>query len=207
MRAPVIRILLPLLCAALGLATASCSQSEGPFAPTDTAASPASSHEAASAAMTNSPDSAQAAATQTPAPPSAEPSGTPAAQRASTLISMPVVSAEGSPLGEVTDIIFDSQGQATHVVITDEADGKLTAVPWDTVMAHIANGRLVLDRTNLQGAPSFTPDAWPNLEDPAWSASADAYWHKVARPAVTAHRANPIDSTARLRARPTRDGD
>ena len=129
---------------------------------------------------------------------------------------MPVVSADGSPLGEVKDIILDSQGRATHLVIAYQAqsptgesspDGKLVAVPWDTALEHMTDGHVVLDNTNLQGAPSFMPQEWPNLDDPTWSATADAYWRKVARPPVAAHRGRPIDSTTRRRARPARDGD
>lgn len=235
-----IRIFLPLIGAALGLATASCSQSEGPFAPAEAPASqhPAS-HDAASAAMATPPDSPQvqgAPATPSDSQPSVSASqaatdaGTNAIsarapQRASVLIGMPVVSTAGSPLGQVKDIVFDPQGRATHVVIAYDTqsqtgpaeipegkleatpDGKLTAVPWDTVVACIQGGRVVLDGSKLASAPSFTPDEWPNLNDPAWSATADAYWRKVAQPAVAAHPHAPIDSTARLRARPARDGD
>ena len=47
-----IRIFLPLLCAALGLAAASCGQSEGPFGPAGAPALPsATSQGAAAAAM------------------------------------------------------------------------------------------------------------------------------------------------------------
>ncbi|MGH8318549.1 MAG: PRC-barrel domain-containing protein [Steroidobacteraceae bacterium] len=233
------RIFLPLIGAALGLAAASCSQSEGPFAPAEAPASPhPSSHGAASAAMATPPGSPQGTAALAPADSqatssassSAAEAGTnaisaPASQRASTLMGMPVVSTDGSPLGEVKDIVFDPQGRATHVVIAYDAksqagpgeipdgklesnpEGKLTAVPWDTALASIQNGHVVLDGSTLEGAPSFTPDEWPNLDDPAWSATADAYWHKVARPAVAAHPHTPIDSTARLRVRPARDGN
>ena len=257
-----IRIFLPLICAALGLVAASCSQSEGPFAPAGAPASPQpASHDAAAAAMASPSHSPQArdanAATPavdpttagSPQPPDPQsdqtpsldeaaasqstaeattdvPSSTPDQRRASTLIGMPVVSADGGPLGEVKDIIFDRQGRATHVVIAygtepqagpgeipddgkaaSTSDGKLTAMPWDTAVASIKDGRLVLDSAQLQGAPSFTPDTWPNLDNPAWSATADTYWRKAVRAAIAAHPGAPIDSTARQRARPTRDGN
>jgi len=137
---------------------------------------------------------------------------------------MPVVSADGSPLGGVKDIIFDRQGRATHLVIAygmtpdagpgdiadpgkpaANADGKLTAMPWDAAVASIKDGRVVLNGTKLQEAPSFTPQGWPNLDDPAWSATADAYWRKAVRAAIAAHPGAPIDSTTRQRARRTRD--
>ena len=139
---------------------------------------------------------------------------------------MPVISADGSPLGEVKDIIFDRQGRATHLVIAygaepqpgpgeipddgkpaSSADGKLTAMPWDAAAASMKNGRLVLDGAQLQGAPSFTSDTWPDLDDASWSAAADAYWRKAVQAAIAAHPGAPIDSTTRQRGRPARDGD
>src|SRR5579883_1614465 len=199
-----IRIFLPLILAALGLVAASCSQSEAPFAPTGAPApSQPTSHNAAAAAMPSPPEALSAPAGSTP--PGSQISASqpmesatsdasmPAERRASTLIGMPVVSADGNPTGEVKDIIFDRQGRATHLVIAyagapetgpgetpDEqkspssSDGKLTVIPWDAALASIRDGRLVLDGAKLQDAPSFTPDAWPNLDDPSWSAAADA---------------------------------
>lgn len=219
------RIFLPLLCSMLGLAAASCSQSDGPFGPADSAASArALSQGAAAASMASPPDPSQTDAPPAegspsgsqPEAPTGTASGAAAARRASMVIGMPVVSAEGSPLGEVKDIIFDSLGRATHVVIAYAAqtqagasspDGRLVAVPWDTAAARITDGHLVLDASNLQGAPSFKPEEWPDLDNPTWSATADAYWRKVALPPLAAHRSLPIDSMARRRARPTRDGD
>lgn len=150
----------------------------------------------------------------------------PAERRASTLIGMPVVSADGHPLGQVKDIVFDRQGRATHLVIaygmqpeigppeipddgkpTASSGGKLTAMPWDAALASTKDGRLVLDATKLQSAPSFTPDTWPNLDDPSWSAPGDAYWRKVVQATIAAHPGSPIDSTTRQRGRPARDGD
>lgn len=235
-----IRIFLPLICAALGLVAASCSQSDEPFAPAEAPAlRHPTSHGAASAAMASPPPgpqqepSAEDASGSDPQPsasqPAAEakrnmPSSAAAERRASTLIGMSVVSADGSPLGDVKDIVFDRLGRATHVVIAyafapeasgglpdvgkplPNPDGKLTAMPWDAAMASIKDGRLVLDGTTLQDAPSFTPDAWPNLDDASWNAIADAYWRKAVRAAIAAHPGNPIDSTTRGRDRRARDG-
>jgi sporulation protein YlmC with PRC-barrel domain len=164
------------------------------------------------------------------------PTSTPSERRASTLIGMPVVSTDGSPLGEVKDIIFDRQGRATHLVIEygsqpkadDSAgsagqaavppdatsstapsvpDSKLTAVPWDAAVASMKDGQLVLDGAKLQDAPSFTPDAWPNLDDRGWSGNTDSYWRKAVRAAIAAHPGAPIDSTTRQRGRRTRGND
>lgn len=261
------RIFLPLLCAALGFAAASCAQSEAP--PTPGAEAPASahspSHDAAAAAVASASDPAQADGSgqsasdadqtapsvsqtadtppdQAPSPEdstatAASQSTTDASQdapvaasserRASTLIGMPVVSADGSSLGTVKDIVFDRQGRATHLVIAygseppeptpaaAPSDGEaepspeamLTAMPWDAAMASVKDGRLVLDSAQLQAAPSFAPDAWPDLDDPAWSDATDAYWRKAVRAAIAAHPGAPIDPTSRRRARPTRGGN
>ncbi len=150
----------------------------------------------------------------------------PAERRASTLIGMSVVSTQGRPVGHVKDIVFDRQGRATHLVIAyskspdtgssetpddgkaaSNADGKLTVMPWDAALASIKDGKLVLDDAKLQTAPSFTPGAWPNLDDPSWSAAADTYWRKAVRAAIAAHPGNPIDSIERQRGRPDRNGD
>lgn len=139
---------------------------------------------------------------------------------------MPVVSADGSPLGEVKDIIFDRQGRATHLVLayqsqSDSApgdspgdskpapspDAKLTAMPWDAAVASMKDAHLVLDGSKLQDAPSFTPDTWPDFDDPGWSASADTYWRNAVRAAIAAHPGAPIDSTERQRGRRSRTGD
>jgi sporulation protein YlmC with PRC-barrel domain len=230
-----IRIFLPLLCAALGLATASCSQTQGPLTPAAGATAPP-----AAAAMVNpfdapAPRAAQLTASAPAASP-AQPQATvspialaapPVERRASTLIGMPVVSADGNPLGRVNDIIFDRQGRATHLVISyhtepsealppgaaggtappaASASGRtLTAIPWDAAMASVKDGQLVLAGAILHAAPSFTPDAWPNLADPDWSTASDAYWRKAVRAAIEAHPGTPIDPTSRSRSR-SRDG-
>ena len=174
--------------------------------------------------MPSSPQQVSGSQSAAQAQPSA-PTSTPVERRASTLIGTPVVSAAGSPLGEVTDIIFDRQGRATHLVIAyasrpDAApgdapgdskpastpDGKLTAIPWDAAIASMKNGHLVLEDSKLQDAPSFTTDAWPNLDDPAWSVGTDTYWRKAVQAAIAAHPGAPIDSTDRHRGRRTRSG-
>ncbi len=233
------RIFLPLVCAALGFALGSCSQSEGPFAAADApAATHPAPHGAAAAAMPGTPDSPAGGASAPFGSPQSTPqaaAGTSAVaparkaaeRRASTLIGMAVVSADGSPLGEVKDILFNRQGRATHLVIAygSEPDAapevipepgkpapaavgrRLAAVPWDAAMASIKGGQLVLGSAALQGAPSFTPDAWPNLDDPSWSAAADAYWRKAVRATIATHPGTPIDSTSRSRSRRARDGN
>jgi sporulation protein YlmC with PRC-barrel domain len=151
-----IRIILPLICAALGFAAASCSQSEAPPAPaTEAPASPPQpTHGASSAAMTSPVDPAQAPSSDTPSttpvsPSAADsnpdvPAGTPTERRASTLIGMAVVGTDGSALGNVKDIIFDRQGRATHLVIAYGTQPKPNpaALPNDGVAAPLPDVKL-----------------------------------------------------------------
>jgi sporulation protein YlmC with PRC-barrel domain len=139
---------------------------------------------------------------------------------------MAVVATDGASLGKVKDIVFDRQGRATHIVIAygpqpqtkpaalpndgvaaPAAHGKLTAMPWDAAMASVKGGQLVLDRAQLQSAPSFAPGNGHNLDDPDWNANADAYWRKAVQEAIEAHPGAPIDSPSRSRNRPDRDGE
>jgi sporulation protein YlmC with PRC-barrel domain len=234
-----IRIFLPLVCAALGFALGSCSRSGGPFAAADApAATRPTPHGAAAAAMPGTPlpppagASAPFGSPQSSGQSAADTSPVAVAdqtvqRRASTLIGMAVVSADGSPLGYVKDIILNRHGRATHLVIaygTEQnaapvaipelgkpapgAGGRrLTAVPWDAAMASIQDGQLVLASAALKGAPSFSPEAWPDLTDPSWSAATDAYWRKALRAAIANHPGAPIDSTSRSRSRGSRDGN
>ncbi|MGH8296927.1 MAG: PRC-barrel domain-containing protein [Steroidobacteraceae bacterium] len=193
-----IRIFLPLICAALGFAIASCTQSQGPFGAAEAPASARPASNGTAAAAMPSPGQSSPASHDVLA-------STPLERRASTLIGMPVVSAKGNALGDVKDIIFDRRGRATHLVVAFGA--RLTAVPWDAALASIKKDRMVLDDAKLQGAPSFTPHSWPNLDDPTWSAATDIYWRRAVRPAIAAHAGMPIDSTSRQRAHRTRDGN
>ena len=155
---------MPPLCAALGLMLSACSPQGADFMPGASRA-----------------PAAPASATQTPAP------GPLAARRASTLISMPVQSDAGQPLGTIEDIVFSARGRATHVIVNSA--GKRVAIPWRIAMPRIHSGILVLNQARLGGAPSFTPDTWPDVSDPSWSAAADAYW------------TTPVDSMSRSRTR------
>ncbi len=168
---PMLRKCLPPLCAALGLLLTACSQQGSEFMPK------------ASAPTAPATPAAPASA------PRPSPAGPVAARRASTLLSVPVQSAAGQPLGKIQDIVLDARGRATHLVI--RSDGKLVPIPWLLAVSSIHHGILVLSQKRLDGAPGFAAGAWPDITDRSWSAAADAYWTV------------PIDSTSRSRARPT----
>ena len=155
---------MPPLCAALGLMLSACSPQGSDFIPGASRA-----------------PAAPASAAQSPAP------GPLAARRASTLLSMPVQSDAGQPLGTIEDIVFNARGRATHVIVNSA--GTLVAIPWRIAMPRIHGGILMLNQARLSGAPSFTPGTWPDVSVPSWSATADAYW------------TTPVDSMSRSRTR------
>lgn len=156
----------PLLCAA-GLALGACSQ-QGP------GLLPGASQTPAAPAGASAPEFHEPLA----------------ALRASTLITMPVESHSGRVLGQIQDIVFNSNGRATNVIVAygkGGINGKLVAIPWQTVVSDIHHGALVVHAARLAGAPSFELGSWPDIRDPSWSATADAYW------------TTPVDSTSRSR--------
>ena len=171
------RTLAPLTCALLGLVLCGCSQQNSVFMP----------------------ESAQSAPSNAPHKP--PPAPLPAvAQRAATLIGLPVRSKSGKTLGAVQDIVFGAGGTATHLVLvrgrTAGPAGLLTVIPWKLALKHIHGNALVLGAKRLAGAPGFTPSRWPDLGKSGWSAAADTYWAQS-----SPHAFKPIDPTSRSRVR------
>ena len=172
------RIWVPALYALSAVALGACSQQNAEFLPGGSTGPAAS------------------ASTPAPAPPLPA-----AAERASTLIGLPVESRAGEPLGTVQDIVFGRNGGATHLIVAP-ASGRsastLTPIPWSVALRHLHGGALVFKRHRFTGAPGFAPGQWPALGSADWSAAADAYWSRTAGQPFT-----PVDPTGRSRARPT----
>lgn len=172
------RIWVPALYALSAVALGACSQQNAEFLPGGSTGPAAS------------------ASTPAPAPPLPA-----AAERASTLIGLPVESRAGDPLGTVQDIVFGRDGRATHLIVAPASGSSvssLTPVPWSVALRHLHGGALVFKRHRFAGAPGFAPGQWPALGSTDWSAAADAYWSRTAGQPFT-----PVDPTGRSRARPT----
>lgn len=129
-----------------------------------------------------------------------------AALRATQIIGMNVESVTGAPLAQVKDIVLNSKGVATHLVLSyGGALGvgeKLVAVPWSAATAMMDGHRIVMSRLQLLDAPTFADNQWPDLAHPGWSAAADRYWQSLN--AATRSVAQ-VDDTLRSRQRPERD--
>ncbi len=85
----------------------------------------------------------------------------------------------------VSDIIVDVQtGAIQYLVISLTVGGgtaSLVPVPlkdfsWDTSTSSLS---LSLSASDLQSAPSFSPDAFPNTQQPGWDSSFGSYWSSL----------------------------
>ncbi len=95
---------------------------------------------------------------------------------ADTLIGDSVVNGQDDNLGDIKEIMLDMRtGQVAYAVLAFGGflgmGEKLFAVPWQALQLDTVNKRFVLnvDKSRLQNAPGFDPDAWPDMSDVGWS--------------------------------------
>jgi sporulation protein YlmC with PRC-barrel domain len=100
----------------------------------------------------------------------------PALMGADTLIGDSVVNAADEDLGDIKEIMLDMQtGQVAYAVLSFGGfmgmGDKLFAVPWQALHLDTVNKRFVLDidKQQLQNAPGFDKDAWPDMADAQWA--------------------------------------
>ena len=100
----------------------------------------------------------------------------PSLMGADTLIGDCVVNGQEDNLGEIKEIMLDMRsGQVAYAVLAFGGflgmGEKLFAVPWQALQLDTINKRFMLnvDKTKLQTAPGFDPDAWPDMSDVGWS--------------------------------------
>lgn len=93
---------------------------------------------------------------------------------------MKVQMSTGENLGEVQEVLYDTRGDASYAVM---AHGgimgvgiKRTAVPWATVRSAMHEGKLIMDRSQLEQAPVLPRGKTPDTSKGTWSRDADAYW-------------------------------
>ena len=97
------------------------------------------------------------------------------------VIGAPVLDVAGHRAAEVHDIVVDSRtGLVRYAVLAVGAgeSRRLHAVPW-RLLAPAASGHgfsLPLTARRLQGAPSFSPEGWPDFGDRRALAVIHAYF-------------------------------
>lgn len=107
----------------------------------------------------------------------------PALMGADTLIGDSVVNGQDESLGDIKEIMIDMRsGQVAYAVLSFGGflgmGTKLFAVPWQALHLDTVNKRFVLnvDKSRLQNAPGFNPDAWPDMSDVSWSNEVHSFY-------------------------------
>lgn len=92
---------------------------------------------------------------------------------ASTLEGDPVVNEAGEDMGTIEEIMLDlDNGRVAYAVLSFGGflglGDKLFAIPWDALAVDTENERFVLDldKEQLESAPGFDKDDWPDMSDP-----------------------------------------
>lgn len=89
----------------------------------------------------------------------------------------------GEDLGKVEEIMLDvPTGQVAYVVISFGGflgiGDKLFAVPWRALSLNERDHTFLLDvdRRQLEEAPGFDRDHWPDMADPSWTEQMDDFY-------------------------------
>jgi sporulation protein YlmC with PRC-barrel domain len=97
---------------------------------------------------------------------------------ASTLIGNSVRNTDGEKLGEIKDIMLDTEtGRIAYAVLGFGGflglGDKLFAVPWSALRLHDTEHAFVLgvNKEQLERAPGFDKEKWPDFADRTWGAS------------------------------------
>jgi sporulation protein YlmC with PRC-barrel domain len=107
--------------------------------------------------------------------------------RGSKLIGADVENPQGEDLGDIKDLVFDSQGRVMYAVLAFGGflgmGEKYFAVPWAALKPEIGQKpgdreRYVLnmDKERLQNAPGFDKNNWPNMADRSWAEQIHAFY-------------------------------
>lgn len=92
--------------------------------------------------------------------------------KASQLMGMNVEGLDGKKLGDVKDLVIDSEDGSIDYVVLDFGGllgigTKYFAIPWDALDQTADKKTLVMDasKQDLKAAPGFDKDHWPDLSD------------------------------------------
>lgn len=102
---------------------------------------------------------------------------------ASTITGDKVVNREGEDLGDIKDLMIDTEsGRVAYAVL--EFGGvlglgsKLFAVPLSAMQVDPENHRFIFDQDKevLKNAPGFDKDDWPDFSDRAWGSEVHSHY-------------------------------
>ncbi|TWT73425.1 PRC-barrel domain protein [Posidoniimonas polymericola] len=102
---------------------------------------------------------------------------------AGTLIGDKVNNRAGDNVGSVKEIMIDlNSGRISYVVVSVGGflgiGDKLFAIPWKALEVDTDNHALLFDvsKEQLEQAPGFDQDDWPDMADPKWGQAVHAYY-------------------------------
>lgn len=109
---------------------------------------------------------------------------------AATITGDEVCNMQDEKLGSIQDIMLDIQsGNIRYAVLSSGGflglGDRLFAIPWHALKQDREQKRfrLDVDIERLKEAPGFDKDDWPNMADPSWNSTIDAYYDaQEARP-------------------------
>lgn len=94
-----------------------------------------------------------------------------------------VYNEQSEELGSIKEIMIDMRsGRVAYAVMSFGGflgvGGKLFAVPWEALTLDTQNKRFILnvEKDQLETAPGFDKDQWPNMADPAWAKAIHSYY-------------------------------
>ena len=89
----------------------------------------------------------------------------------------------GEDLGHIEEIMIDgATGRVAYAVLSFGGflglGNKLFAIPWEALALHQRDHEFVLniDRRQLENAPGFDKEHWPDMADRAWGSQVFAYY-------------------------------
>lgn len=111
---------------------------------------------------------------------------------ADTLIGDDVYNHKDEDLGDIKEIMLDMRtGQIAYAVLSFGGilgmGEKLFAVPWQRLRLDTVNKRFVLDidKEQLENAPGFDKDNWPDMTNQNWTKQIDSFYGAVSASGVS----------------------
>lgn len=102
---------------------------------------------------------------------------------ADTLLGEDVYDSKGEDLGDIKEIMLDmNSGKVAYAVLSFRGflgmGGKRFAVPWNALTLDTVNKRFLLDmeKEQLESAPGFDKDDWPDMMDPTWQSTVHSFY-------------------------------
>jgi len=103
---------------------------------------------------------------------------------ASKLSGGAVKNADGEKLGDIKEIMIDTQtGRVAYAVLGFGGflgvGDKLFAIPWSALRSHLTEPEsfvLGVDKDRLKAAPGFDKNKWPDFADRAWGGTIHDYY-------------------------------